>query len=110
MKYKVDELGRITIPIEFRKKLGIKTGEKVEISIDNGVIKVRQCSDKSYDDLIKENEFLIKRENKLQVVEQWVNNTLNKYEELLKEETNQDVITLLNNRIEILKLIEEIGE
>ena len=36
---KVDELGRIVIPIEVRKKLGIKDGEHLEISIiDNKIV------------------------------------------------------------------------
>ena len=32
---KVDELGRIVIPIEIRKKLGIEEGTEIEIYINN---------------------------------------------------------------------------
>ncbi len=35
---KVDELGRIVIPIDVRKQLGIKEGETLEISIENNKI------------------------------------------------------------------------
>ena len=36
---KVDELGRIVIPIEVRKELGIKDGESLDISvIDNKIV------------------------------------------------------------------------
>ena len=35
---KVDELGRIVIPIYVRKQLGIKEGETLEISIGNNKI------------------------------------------------------------------------
>lgn len=35
---KVDELGRIVIPIDVRKQLGIKEGKTLEISIENNKI------------------------------------------------------------------------
>lgn len=35
---KIDELGRIVIPIEVRKELGIKDGESLDISIINNKI------------------------------------------------------------------------
>ncbi len=35
---KVDELGRIVIPIDVRKQLGIKEGETLEISIENNKV------------------------------------------------------------------------
>ena len=35
---KVDELGRIVIPIEVRKELGIKDGKSLDISIINNKI------------------------------------------------------------------------
>ena len=33
---KIDELGRVVIPSDFREELGIEPGEKVEIYIDEG--------------------------------------------------------------------------
>lgn len=32
----IDELGRVVIPSDFRKELGMKSGEKVEIYTDGG--------------------------------------------------------------------------
>ena len=34
----IDKLGRIILPIEYREKLGIKTDDKIIISLDNGLI------------------------------------------------------------------------
>ncbi len=34
----LDQLGRITLPIELRRTLGIKEGDPVEIYTDNGAI------------------------------------------------------------------------
>ena len=41
---RVDELGRIIIPIEFRKKLGIENGDEVRITYneDEIVIKTKE--------------------------------------------------------------------
>ena len=38
MNRKIDELGRIVIPKEIRKQLGIKTGDELEIKVVNGQI------------------------------------------------------------------------
>lgn len=111
MKYKIDNLGRITIPAEFRRNLGINTGDDVKITLEDGKIVVQKNSGKNYDDLLKQNEFLMTRENKLQNIELFVNETLNKYENLLKEEQNPDVASFVIERIKILENIKErIGE
>ncbi|MBQ7344414.1 MAG: AbrB/MazE/SpoVT family DNA-binding domain-containing protein [Clostridia bacterium] len=36
----VDKLGRIVLPIKYREKLGIKTDDKVIISLEKGMITV----------------------------------------------------------------------
>ncbi len=36
----VDKLGRIVLPIKYREKLGIKTDDKVIISLEDGIITV----------------------------------------------------------------------
>ena len=33
---KIDELGRVVIPIEFRKSMGIEPGDPVEVFAENG--------------------------------------------------------------------------
>ena len=35
---RIDDLGRIVIPADFREQLGMKPGEKVEIYIDEGKV------------------------------------------------------------------------
>lgn len=39
---KIDELGRVVIPSDFREELGIEPGEKVEIYIDEGRVILRR--------------------------------------------------------------------
>ena len=36
----VDSLGRVVIPINFRRKLGIEANSKVTVSLGNGVISI----------------------------------------------------------------------
>ena len=38
----IDDLGRVVIPKEFRKVLGIDTGDKLELKIDDRVIEIRK--------------------------------------------------------------------
>ena len=40
MKVKVDEAGRVLIPAEFRKALGIKQGERLVMRVENGEIRM----------------------------------------------------------------------
>ena len=42
MVRKIDELGRIVVPIEFRKSLGIQAGEDVEIMMNQNTIVVQK--------------------------------------------------------------------
>ena len=39
---KVDELGRIVLPIEIRKTMGINIKDALEISAEDGIIKLRK--------------------------------------------------------------------
>jgi len=45
MVRKIDKLGRIVVPIEFRKSLGIQAGEDVEIRLEGNFIKVCKHED-----------------------------------------------------------------
>ena len=42
---KVDELGRIVLPIEIRRTLGIEIKDALEISAEDGIIKLRKYED-----------------------------------------------------------------
>ena len=37
----VDRLGRVVIPVEFRKKLGIESGTRVAFVLDNNALMIR---------------------------------------------------------------------
>lgn len=39
---KLDGLGRIVIPQEMRKSLGLQEGDEVEIQLENGVLQLRK--------------------------------------------------------------------
>lgn len=39
---KVDELGRIVLPIEIRTELGIDSGDSLDVSMENGVILIEK--------------------------------------------------------------------
>ena len=39
---KVDDLGRIVLPVEMRRLFGIKPGDEMEISVDGGGIQLRK--------------------------------------------------------------------
>ena len=40
-----DKLGRVVIPISFRKRLGIESNSKVIVSLEEGFIKIRSSID-----------------------------------------------------------------
>lgn len=42
MKTALDDKGRITIPLELRKKLGLKPGEEINLSIVNKTLLLRK--------------------------------------------------------------------
>lgn len=44
MARKVDDLGRIVLPVELRRLHGIKTGDALEISVDGDSIVLRKLS------------------------------------------------------------------
>ena len=39
---KVDELGRIVLPVEMRRLFGIRPGDEMEITVDGGGIQLRK--------------------------------------------------------------------
>jgi transcriptional pleiotropic regulator of transition state genes len=39
---KVDELGRVVLPVEMRRALGINAGDEVDMGVDDGAIVLRK--------------------------------------------------------------------
>lgn len=60
---RIDELGRIVIPKDIRKKLHIKNNEPLEIYIEEGEIKIKRYS--SMPDIIEYIKFLIDIGNRI---------------------------------------------
>ncbi|HET7486771.1 MAG TPA: AbrB/MazE/SpoVT family DNA-binding domain-containing protein [Acidimicrobiales bacterium] len=46
MARKVDDLGRIVLPVEMRRMFGIRPGDELEISVDGGAIVLRKVEDR----------------------------------------------------------------
>ena len=42
MARKVDDLGRIVLPVEMRRQFGIRPGDEMQISVDGGSIQLRK--------------------------------------------------------------------
>lgn len=42
MARKVDDLGRIVLPVEMRRMFGIRSGDELEIGVDGGTIVLRK--------------------------------------------------------------------
>lgn len=45
MARKVDDLGRIVLPVEMRRMFGIRPGDELEIGVDGGAILLRKIED-----------------------------------------------------------------
>ena len=42
---KIDDIGRLLIPAEIRKNMGLEPGDKVRLSVNDGAIEVRKYRD-----------------------------------------------------------------
>lgn len=63
---KLDQVGRITLPIELRKLFGLKTGSELELFVDDNTIILHKFEEKcvfteSTDDLVEYNNKMISR-------------------------------------------------
>ena len=99
---KIDELGRIVIPKEIRRNLGIRDGENIEIFIDSDNIilhkhsqihKYEQITNKlcnTVTSIIDVDIIITDREK--------VVATTKKYDNLIDKKINQKLITLIDNR------------
>jgi AbrB family looped-hinge helix DNA binding protein len=46
LERKIDDIGRLLIPVDIRKKIGLEPGDKVRLSIDKGKLIVRKPNEK----------------------------------------------------------------
>ena len=61
---KIDELGRIVIPMHIRKSLSIKTNDSLELSVTGNCINIeKNISIKNYDTLVKKYAYLFSKCN-----------------------------------------------
>jgi AbrB family transcriptional regulator (stage V sporulation protein T) len=93
---RIDELGRIVIPKDIRKKLHIKNGEPLEIFIDSDYIKIKKYS--ALPDITKTLEYLIDVGSRI---------TGNKYiitnrDKIIVSSINSDKNILINETLENL--------
>ena len=49
---KIDHLGRIVIPIDLRKALGIREGDLLEMNFEDGKIVLEKFKDSSVEDIV----------------------------------------------------------
>ena len=45
---KIDDIGRLLIPAEIRKNMGLEPGDKVRLSVSDGKIEIRKQRDNHY--------------------------------------------------------------
>ena len=60
---KVSSKGQIVIPREIRKKMGIKSGEKLLVLICNGDIVLRKTKEMSMNEIVRKIDKVVKEEN-----------------------------------------------
>ena len=104
---KIDELGRIVIPKEIRRNLGIRDGENIEILIDNDniilhkhsqIYKYEQITSKlcnTVSSIIDADIIITDRER--------IVATTDKYSTLIDKRIDQKLITLIDNRESLVK-------
>lgn len=102
---KIDDLGRIVIPKEIRKNLGIRDGESLEIFTEEDSIILKKHSEiKKFEDLAKKLADLIKNIFKIDVIitdrEKIIVST--KDNELINQLLDKELIYLIDNREEFV--------
>ncbi len=98
---KIDELGRVVIPKEIRRNLGIRDGESLEIFTDQDSIILKKHSEiKKYEDLGKKLCDLIKNIYDLDMIitdrEKIISTSMNDI--LLNKKLESRLISLIDNR------------
>ena len=103
---KIDELGRIVIPKEIRRNLGIRDGESLEIFTDEDSIILKKHSQmEKFEDLGAKLGEIIKAIFKVDVIitdrEKVIVATNDK--DLINKKINNDLIYLIDNREELIE-------
>ena len=103
---KIDELGRIVIPKEIRRNLGIRDGESLEIFTDEDSIILKKHSQmERFEDLGAKLGEIINAIFKVDVIitdrEKVIGATNNK--DLIDKKINKDLIYLIDNREELIE-------
>lgn len=103
---KIDELGRIVIPKEIRRNLGIRDGESLEIFTDEDSIILKKHSQmERFEDLGAKLGEIINAIFKVDVIitdrEKVIVATNNK--DLIDKKINKDLIYLIDNREELIE-------
>lgn len=101
---KIDELGRIVIPKEIRRNLGIRDGESLEIYIDeDSIILKKHFQIQKYEDISIKLSDIIKAIFKIDVIitdrEKVIVTTYDK--DLLQQKISKDLMYLIDNREEL---------
>lgn len=94
---KVDDLGRIVIPKELRKKLNIKINDNIEMYIDNNNIIIRK-----YSKVLNEKELSIRICSLLSDLTNY-NIIITDREKVIASSTEQEIIPLFKEVIEVLR-------
>lgn len=102
---KIDDLGRIVIPKEIRKNLGIRDGESLEIFTEEDSIILKKHSEiEKFEDLGKKLSDLIENIFKVDVIitdrEKVIAST--KSDELINKLLDEELIYLIDNREEFV--------
>lgn len=103
---KIDELGRIVVPKEIRRNLGIRDGESLEIFTDDDSIILKKHSQmERFEDLGAKLGEIISNIFKVDVIitdrEKVIVATNNK--DLIDKKINKDLIYLIDNREELIE-------
>lgn len=69
MKRKIDKLGRISLPVDFRRELNLNVGEEAEIELKGNKIVVSKPNGNKIDNLLEELYESVNDEQKCLVAE-----------------------------------------
>ena len=87
---RVDDLGRVVIPREIRRSMGIREGEPLEIYVDNDAVMFRRYSYKLTDEVARVAELIEQNCNADPETMADISRMLSTVAELVKSEEDED--------------------